>query len=291
MTRLSEIIPRDTHGQSMAGGITGLLEDSSDYRYRHVTMGVLLDDFRFGKSALKAGDPFPDFDIPTTDGGRIRRSDFIGRKPLLLVFGSVTCPMTVSSIPPLKQLHAEFGDRVGFVMLGVREAHPAETYEQPQTLEQKRRHAVELQKRYDIPWTVGIDDIDGTLHRALDTKPNAAFLMDTDGRIAFRSLWASDSRALGDALKSVAAGQRPGKTQSAAMLAPMARGIGHFHEVLTQAGPRAGREMLFAAPPIAVMGRIAGLFRRLAPHKRGAAAILTVAALLSTAAAAISVFG
>ncbi len=73
MTRLSKITPRDTHGQSMASGITGLLEDSSAYRYQHVTMGVLLDDFRFGKSALKAGDPFPDFDIPTTDGGRIRR--------------------------------------------------------------------------------------------------------------------------------------------------------------------------------------------------------------------------
>ena len=128
MTRLIEGIPRDTHGQPMASGITGLPEDSSDYRYQHVTMGVLLDDFRFGKSALKAGDSFPDFDIPTTDGGHIRRSDFIGRKPMLLVFGSVTCPMTASSIPPLEQLHAEFGDRVEFVMLGVREAHPAETY-------------------------------------------------------------------------------------------------------------------------------------------------------------------
>ena len=48
MTRLIEGIPRDTHGQPMASGITGLPEDSSDYRYQHVTMGVLIGDFRFG---------------------------------------------------------------------------------------------------------------------------------------------------------------------------------------------------------------------------------------------------
>jgi peroxiredoxin len=32
----------------------------------------------------------PDFDLPTTDGGRVRKHDFVGQRPLLLTFGSVT---------------------------------------------------------------------------------------------------------------------------------------------------------------------------------------------------------
>ena len=45
--------------------------------------------------------------------------------------------MTASAGSALKQLHEEFGDRVAFVTLYVREAHPGERYPQSQTLEQK----------------------------------------------------------------------------------------------------------------------------------------------------------
>jgi peroxiredoxin len=36
--------------------------------------------------AVKVGDPLPDFDLPTIDGGRVRLSDFVGKKKLVLSF-------------------------------------------------------------------------------------------------------------------------------------------------------------------------------------------------------------
>ncbi|NDY57013.1 redoxin domain-containing protein [Desulfovibrio sulfodismutans] len=36
--------------------------------------------------AVKVGDPMPDFDLPTIDGGRVRRTDFVGKKKLVLSF-------------------------------------------------------------------------------------------------------------------------------------------------------------------------------------------------------------
>ncbi|MEF3698471.1 peroxiredoxin [Desulfolutivibrio sp.] len=36
--------------------------------------------------AVKVGDPMPDFDLPTIDGGRVRLSDFVGKKKLVLSF-------------------------------------------------------------------------------------------------------------------------------------------------------------------------------------------------------------
>jgi len=60
---------------------------------------------------------------------------------------------------------------------------------------------------------------------------------------------------------------------------------------LEQAGPQAMRDMLLAAPPIAILGRIAGTFRRLAPDRRGIPAFLTlIGAVGAIVGTAIAVF-
>ena len=157
---------------------------------------------------------------------------------------------------------------------------------QPRTFEQKLEHARRLKQQFDIPWTVASDDIDGTLHRALDTKPNAAYLMGVDGRLVFRSLWAGDDQALRSALQSVVNEQPLAASESTYTVGPLVRGLGYFHEVLQQAGPQA---MLLAPPPIAILGRIAGTFRRLAPDHRGIPAFLMligmIGAIVGTAVA------
>ena len=243
-------------------------------------------DFRFGKDALGRGDRMPDFDLPTTSGGRLRSADLRAERPMLLVFGSVTCPMTAASAPSLKGLHGEFGDRVEFVTLYVREAHPGENYDQVETLEQKLDHARALQESDGLPWTVAVDDVDGSLHRALDPKPNAAYLVDADGVIAFRSLWAGDEKGLRRALRSLLRGESPRKRQSTAMLGPLAQGMGRFPEVLRRAGRRAQLDVLKAAPPIALASRLTPLFGALPARGRGAAAMASVG-LLSAATFAL----
>ena len=45
------------------------------------------DDF---KNALRAGDLAPGFDLPTTEGDRVRLSSFRGTHHVLLEFGSIT---------------------------------------------------------------------------------------------------------------------------------------------------------------------------------------------------------
>lgn len=260
--------------------IKGSAAKASDYRFKRLRTQLLIQDFQFKKTAPGPGDPLPEFDLVTTTGDRIKTKDYIDKQPLLLIFGSVTCPMTVSSFTPLKRLYSKFGDKITFVMLNVREAHPGENYQQPETLDEKLERAKAMKDHYDIPWTVAVDDIDGSLHRALDTKPNAAYLMNTDGKIAFRSLWAGDEQGLEQTLERVSAGKNPVKPQSVAMFGPLARGIGYFHEVLKHAGPQAQRDLLKAAPPMFLVGRIALLFRPLSRNSRGIAALATLGSLI-----------
>ncbi len=262
--------------------------NTSKYRYDRVTMGILMSDFAFSKGSAAPGDLFPDFKIASTDGEMIAKEHFLDKRPLLVVFGSATCPMTASSIESLKRLHTQYGDRVTFVTLNVREAHPAENVSQPRTFEQKVEHARRLKRQFDIPWIVASDDLDGTLHRALDTKPNAAYLMDIDGRLVFRSLWAGDERALGSALQSLVDAQPLATSESTYTIGPLTRGIGFFHDVLQQAGPQAMRDMLLAAPPIAILGRIAGVFRSVTPDRRAFPAFLVLFGIISAFAGTVA---
>ena len=249
---------------------------NDDYRYKKFTTRLLMRDMRFHKSAPKAGEPFPEFKLETTEGNTISKQDFVGNKPLLLVFGSLTCPMTASAIPKITDLHDRFGDKVEFVLLNVREAHPGENVPQPELTETKLEHARQLKQLYGIDWTVATDDIDGSLHRALDPKPNAAFLMDASGTVIFRSLWASDEEALSRALEDLVHGKPQRKSQSNKMLLPVARAMGHVYEVLQRGGPSAVRDMWFAGFPMALAGRLATLFQPLSKDLRGIASASTL---------------
>ncbi len=184
--------------------------------------------------------------------------------------------MTASAGPALKRLYAEFGDRVAFLTLYVREAHPGERYPQPQTFEEKLAHARAYEARDQIPWPVVVDDITGSLHQALDARPEAAYLMDTDGIVTFRALWANDERVLRQVLKAIVSGQPSPLGENQEKLIPMLKGMGVMYEILGFAGKPARRDVAREVPPMYGIVRLAALFRPLPPLGRSLAA-LTIA--------------
>jgi hypothetical protein len=172
--------------------------------------------------------------------------------------------MTASAGPALKRLYAAFGQRVAFITLYVREAHPGERYPQAASFEQKLAHARAYQQRDQIPWPVAVDDVDGSLHRALDAKPNAAYLMNQDGTVAFRTLWSNDEAILRDGLEAGVQGRNAGERQP--HLVPMVKGMGSMDEVLGLAGQQARRDVRREVPPMYLMARLASPFRPLPPR-------------------------
>lgn len=59
-----------------------------DYRYEHFKKELLQEDSSFSHGP-RPGEPLPDFDLPTVDGGRLRKRDLAG-KPFVLIFASIT---------------------------------------------------------------------------------------------------------------------------------------------------------------------------------------------------------
>jgi hypothetical protein len=167
--------------------------------------------------------------------------------------------MTASAGPALKDLHREFGDRVKFISLYVREAHPGDDYPQQETFEGKLNHARDYRDREQIPWPIAVDDVEGPLHRQLDPKPHAAYIMASDGTVLWRSMWANVPELLREALEAAAVGRVPGKREREPRLRPMLAGSAYMWGILEQSGGHAKSDVVREVPPMAATARIAAM--------------------------------
>jgi hypothetical protein len=129
---------------------------------------------------------------------------------------------------------------------------------QPGSFEEKRAHAALLRDFHDFRFEIAIDDIDGSLHRAMSPKPNSAYLLGADGSIAFRAHWANATRALAAALEDTTAARPPRNVQSHGLTRPIWPTVRYIAPILTRAGAGAWRDMWRAVPPMAAL---AWLFR------------------------------
>lgn len=224
----------------------------------------------------------------TTDGRRFSSEQLaVDGKPVFLIFGSLTCPVTESGAEGLRELHRRYGDKIRFVMVNVREAHPGEAINQPKTAEQKAQHARALQAHHHFRFEVAVDDLDGTVHRAFGPRPNSAYIIDPTGTIQFRAQWANVTDALEPALAAAAARTRPRRAAASHTIRALAKMTGHADVAFRNAGRGALRDTWKAAPPLGVMTLMAKPFVFLHRDRRGlpVMVLMTIAALASVLAA------
>jgi thiol-disulfide isomerase/thioredoxin len=264
------------------------VSNGSAYRIDRPTLPVLLTDMRIPAADPGPGDLAPEFDLPTTDGGRFDR-DSLARdgRPVLLVFGSLTCPVTESAGPGLNALHQRYGDAVRFVAVNVREAHPGSDTRQPETPADKLQHALALRRHHGFTFETAVDDVEGTLHRAFGTRPSSAYLLAPDGRIVFRAHWSNVTEALEEALAAVAAGRRPPRATAGGTLTSMLRMTGHADVAFRSAGRGALRDTWRVMPPFAAMIVASRAFGFLPRGRRGLPALALLVALMAVGVGAV----
>ena len=81
------------------------------------------------------GEEILDFTLCSLDGEKVKLTDFKGQW-LVLETGSLTCPMYVKNINPIKSVINKYPD-VEFLVVYVREAHPGSRQGAHATLAQK----------------------------------------------------------------------------------------------------------------------------------------------------------
>lgn len=180
----------------------------STYNYERFSRDVLREQSQTPFGGPEPGERAPDFKAQTLDGDTIRLSDFGGKKNVLLIFGSATCPMTAASISDINELYDQFrGDEIEFLFVYVREAHPGERIPAHRSMRHKMEAARQLRDEEEIVMPVVVDDVRGSIHRKYSRLPNPAFLIDKAGRVAYRCMWAKPDE-LGSAIEELLEMQR-----------------------------------------------------------------------------------
>lgn len=136
----------------------------------------------------EAGTDMLEFELYGLDGKPLNLFDYCG-KWLVLETGSLTCPMYVKNINPIKSVMKKYPD-VEFLVVYVREAHPGSRQGAHATLAQKLSVARKSQNVYDEIRSVVVDDLDGSMHRAYGSFPNMVYVINPDGVVVCRCDWA-----------------------------------------------------------------------------------------------------
>jgi hypothetical protein len=158
---------------------------------------------------LTEGDPAIDFTLEDPTGVRYRLSDLLGKKPILLVLGSLTCDLYRRSAPLLTALaHRAFdqsqtyAEVVHFVTVYVVEPHPQSpdpspytgevwenvfsAYRQPRTRDERAALASEAQASAGGGQRMLVDELtpdsrDNPVWCTYGPAPNPAYLIAPDG--------------------------------------------------------------------------------------------------------------
>ncbi|QUR65807.1 peroxiredoxin family protein [Mycobacterium spongiae] len=192
-------------------------------------------------SGPKIGDRAPDFRVADIDGAEVALSDLRGRF-VVLETGCATCPMFGKGIVTMNALAYRFPD-VAFLVLYIREAHPGENLGPHRSQADKTAAANVLRQEDREGRRILIDTLDGQVHRAYGSMPNAVYVIDPNGIVVFRSVW-NDPAAVEKALQQAMAGGDPSQLQPGPRFAPPAV----IWRILRRAGGQALRDVVVMIP-------------------------------------------
>ncbi len=216
----------------------------SKYNYESFTRDLLQKEMASIAAGPEPGEPAPEFEARTLDGKTVRLGDYRGRKNLVLTFGSLTCPMTAGSNGGMNELYHEYNRKdTQFLFVYVREAHPGERIPAHSSMEEKTRAAQMLRDEEEIEMPIIVDELRGPIHRKYGRLPNATFLIDKSGRVAFRALWTQPGVVEG-ALEALLERQRDRGVEHAIVNGgedrsfPLSYALVHAYRVLERGGEK-----------------------------------------------------
>ena len=97
--------------------------------------------------------------------------------------------MTAGSVEPLRKLHALWGDRVSFIDVMIRQAHPGPAVPAYRDFAQKMDEAERHQRENHVPYTVLVDDIPGTAHQIYGGLADPTYIIDAEGYVSYYNMW------------------------------------------------------------------------------------------------------
>jgi tetratricopeptide (TPR) repeat protein len=168
------------------------------------------------------GDSAPEFTVTKMGSEeKLTLAQLRNAGPVLLVFGSYTCPNFRGAADTLNKLYPEFKDRLPFYLIYIREAHSttdwASTRNQREgvvlppagNMNERQDHATMCVRKLRIEFPTLLDSMNGAVEKAYAAWPSKAYLIDKRGKILFSTALGEQDfhpEALAAALRRVSTG-------------------------------------------------------------------------------------
>jgi Iodothyronine deiodinase len=216
----------------------------SDYNYS--AFSFAMDEVgvsKWSSDGPKAGDRAPSFSLPTLDGEVVSLESLTDR-PVVIEFGSYTCPIFCGQIPAMESVAHRHPEAV-FLVIYTREAHPGEVTPEHRSMQAKQAAARRLLDEEPISRTILIDDLDGTVHRCYGPAWDSVYVLDSSHRVVLRQAWThpDDVEAI---LAELATGSVVSPRESTEMAPPTGGPMG---QGLLRGGKQAVIDFYQTAPP------------------------------------------
>jgi len=172
------------------------------------------------RGKLAVGQEAPDFDLATRDGSsRVRLSSLRGGPPVVLVFGSYTCPPFRREMPAVRKVYAEYKERAAFYFVYIEEAHahdvwPLVSNAKANIVFGTARDAGErvgvaglCAKELKVEFPILVDDMQNGVADLYTAWPTRMYVVDANGKIAYKSRpgpFGFEAAGLGEALARLA---------------------------------------------------------------------------------------
>lgn len=217
---------------------------SDTYNYEHFDWALEDGAYELWRDEAPAlGAIAPDFELADIERRHHRLSDSRGG-PVVVEFGSYTCPIFCGHIPAMERLSAAHPEAT-FLVVYAREAHPGEVTPSHRREADKQEAARRLATEEPMARTVLVDDLDGSVHRSYGGVWDSIFVLDASGRVVLRRAW-NDPDQVGVVLDQLANGAVE-PMESVDMCPPTnPEGFGHG---LLRGGQAALLDFYRSAPP------------------------------------------
>lgn len=178
----------------------------------------------FAEVAPERGAAAPRFTLTDLEGAEVELDEFLGDRPVVLQLGSHSCPVYRYRRFGMEKLIDEFGDRVHFLLVYTREAHPVGSksphaegewdplwnrltgvrVREPATLDERRDLAARSREKLELSQTVLTDAMDDAVWRRYGAASSPAFVLDRAGHVVLRQVWL-EPQAIGRELRRLLA--------------------------------------------------------------------------------------
>lgn len=152
-------------------------------------------------TGLQVGDAAPDFTLQDVNGKSTVKLSHLKGRPVVLLFGSVSCPYFRRGAGALQQVYDTYKDKAHIYVVYTREQHPRGdpmglvrltgkapvAVAQARTLKERRKAAHYFAKLSGTSVPILVDGMNNRIEKLYDGNPVHAYIVDADGKIAYHT--------------------------------------------------------------------------------------------------------